>query len=519
MTDFNARAKLELWLESQSDEVRLVFASRTALRAIPIFSKLCNSEEPLSLKEDVILSSFWANAFSLSAGNWPSGANNLRAATMATANAANAASAAPHKNARASANVVAAANAATRSAAYAAARATNAASSGIGAYKQCSYDMAFISSGGSAQDLSNKPLWYQEKIPTGIRINWEHTKSFLEGLDGNGWEVWTSWYADRLAGKPLIKGIELGRLEYNEYGRVTFPPDDYKSAVVVNAKIKNIVDDYWAIQKSLAQNPTVESFVVNDDRLETRTNEIGLSLTDTEHQRNWYQALRESVEEALEVGENVLGSASKSLYRLYEALPESMADARVPKIWPRANKLRRLLERYDRALEGEHFDFEQIGADTADFVRGIVENYNNLRIGDASLNAADERAANPQEIEEILSEIAHVKPLFDDIIAEGLSDSEASVLLSGVLKNDVLLQNRIMGRLELIQNRDVIRNAVRSLLVWVRDNPVKGVTGSAASIVLAEKVVEYAAKIITYAETALPGMSKFIIDIIKVIAA
>ena len=87
-------------------------------------------------------------------------------------------------------------------------------------------------------------------MPEKFLAEWGALRKHLLAL-GDDWEVWTQWYQDRIDGKALIEALEIGDpdksgLDEDAYGRATFPPEDYKTPALINAKIKKLQEDYWA---------------------------------------------------------------------------------------------------------------------------------------------------------------------------------------------------------------------------------------------------------------------------------
>ncbi len=466
MVDFKNKHEIREWLNTQLREVVSIVAARSALRLAPSFGALWSSPKTSRQAPDIILPSFWATASALSAGIWPD--RTIETAVPTTAAYAAYVAAIPTVT---YAYAAAAAAASADTVPAAAATATDAA---------FSQDHDFIEAGGSAKDLITQPLWSGDIMPADFQAEWNTLRKHLLAL-GDDWEVWTQWYQDRIDGKALIEALEIGDPDKGgpdegAYGRATFPPEDYKTPALINAKIKKMEEDYWA-ERALTQDKSAETFAVNDNgKITVTTQEIGLGLTVDAAQTSWYDELRQAATEALSEGENVLGAASRPIERLAKALPEDITQARTPRLWTCTNKIRRLLERHDN-VAGKEFDANLLNENAADALRAITDAYNNLRIGDAALLQADERAPNPRDVAEILEQDAPLMPLLEDAIRDDITDAEASEVLQLVL-DDIETQNDIMGRdpslierAEVGQNHRTNSNFVASILQEIRDTP------------------------------------------------
>lgn len=272
---FKHREDMEAWLNTQPREVISVFAARAALRTVPAFIVLLNDKRLKAKPEDIILLSLWATATALAAGRWPAKAVVINAAAadadVAARAAAKAAALATAADVAARAAARAAADVAADAAAYAASAAADAAAYAANAaayaavYGEFSRDRDFIEGGKSARELAVEPLW--DVIPTYFSKSWADLKDYLLSLDQD-WEVWTEWYEDRLRGNqgqpftlPFVEEIEIGRdPENGHYGRVTFPPADYKNPAKINAQLKQLIEDYRARQALLEQDKTDTDF-------------------------------------------------------------------------------------------------------------------------------------------------------------------------------------------------------------------------------------------------------------------
>jgi len=261
------------------------FAARAALRAIPFFGANGDTNNFKGPLEEIILPSFWALAAILSILKWDRETVKLNTIATsvyeATDEAANLAAGGETDHAvyyLAAAAFFTTATFAANSNDTASDHAFNAAISITKNYselnsstmvgitdvylKEYLWDKNFINKGNTAQDLTIQRLW--ENTPddgsnvafNSIISKWNDLKLHLLSLD-HEWKIWTDWYEDRLRGNetqpftlPFNEEIEIGLdPKKGQYGRVTFPPEDYKNPAKVNAQIKQLIADYRQRQK------------------------------------------------------------------------------------------------------------------------------------------------------------------------------------------------------------------------------------------------------------------------------
>jgi len=491
---FQTYDDIKAWLTTQPHDVISVFAARASLRVIPSFVTLIDHETLKNPVDTIMLSSLWATALALSAGHWPDRAEVIQVKAAAAAADAVATVAAYAAYAAYAADAADAADAAADAAAAAAAYATDADAYAY-AYAEYSWDSDFIDGGNSVQDLCKQRLWNHDEL---FEQDWEKLKPYLLSL-GQNWEVWTDWYDARLRGETLTEEIEIGLDPKNgQVGRITLPREYYKDAAKANAAIKKVIEDYWARQDIPPQDITTETFAITPEgHVTSTTQEIGKNLLNVPSQLDWYEELRDTVASAQSLGVNKLGNlGSSALSRFAEALPENISEARVARIWPRANKIRRIIERHD-ALAEEDFDPDRLDSEVAGFFRDITGVFNNFRIGDPSLLAADQNAISPREAEETLVNIEPLQPMLIEILEDvDVTEDAASPLeeIANLDTNEVALQNKIMGRLDVEQKEKVLRNFIIAKIKWARDEPHK----AAGAVVLTEKFVKYIGQCIQF---------------------
>ena len=117
------------------------------------------------------------------------------------------------------------------------------------AWEAVAADVAWLDTGTTGAELASFPLFLDPpsgahdvpisgEIPDRIADRWWKLKSHLLSLDAD-WDVWTSWYDDRLYGRPANEGLEIRR--------VLVPIEEKLwagGAAVVNGRIKRLIAEY-----------------------------------------------------------------------------------------------------------------------------------------------------------------------------------------------------------------------------------------------------------------------------------
>ena len=494
MEDFRYHEQIRVWLETQSRGVISVFAARAALRVLPRLSRQIKKQEgklPLSAFSQSI---FWATSVSLSSGNWMARSGGLPLGDAGATFAPIYAAAAYAANFAATAHFKSdATKAAAHAADYAANStidATNAsASTANAAFGEYDRDRDFIMREESAQALAKTSLWSDQSTNAykDLSQNWAELKSYLLTQNENWW-VWTDWYEDRLRGNaeqpfklPFVEEVEIGGdFENGEYGRCTLPKEFYKDPAKANAAIAEIIEAYWAKQGALDQDTTVETFGPNSEGIIDRTTaQTSPGLTDTPEQRDWYDSLRNAALGMKDIGENALGRAARPVNNLVKAMPEDMAEAKIAKLWPAANRIRKLKAAHDRAAAGpENYHPNLLGSEVIDDVDQFVEVYNNFVVGDASLSEKDSNTAGPQDPDTEIKASEAADDVIDIAREHGLFTQEAEeVLTETTAENQEIIAElkngnplTVLENLALDNTRREKENVLRAIIIRVRDS-------------------------------------------------
>ena len=336
------------------------------------------------------------------------------------------------------------------------------------------------------------PLWSVQTsgIYKSLTTDWVELKARLLSVDKNWW-VWTDWYDDRLRGNaekpfnlPFVKEVEIGGdFENGEYGRCTLPKEVYKDPAKANAAIAEMIEAYWE-REALQQDVIVETFAPNSEGIIDRTTtQTSPGLTDTPEQRDWYESLRDAALGMQEIGENALGRAARPVNNLIKAMPENMAEAKIAKLWPAANRIRKLKAAHDRAAAGpEDYHPNLLASEVIDDVDQFVEVYNNFTVGDAGLSEKDRNTAGPQDPDteikanEAATEainIAREHGLFTEEADEVLTDTiaENQELISELKDGNALT---VLKNLALDNTRREKENALLAIIRRVRDGKKYG---------------------------------------------
>jgi len=226
---FIFREEVRDWLTAQDRQACVLFSARFALRSVPSLSYGAQYNQPIKKSaSDIILPSFWAIGSTLSASN-RSGKTQRAFSAFDLSDSVIFATATY-------ATITDGARAADAAAAAAIAAVTNGAAS-YAAYCQDKNWVEDRPAGTPITDLTHQPLWPNTDMPPDLETQWQDLKTNLLGLDQD-WDVWTNWYEDRLAGKPLNKALELAIINLD--------PDEYwkKGAGVTNARIRELVAEH-----------------------------------------------------------------------------------------------------------------------------------------------------------------------------------------------------------------------------------------------------------------------------------
>ncbi|MEP3892171.1 MAG: hypothetical protein ABJN69_17060 [Hellea sp.] len=545
MQPFENREEIELWLKTQPHDVISIFAARAALRSLPFIEKLLLNKSLKHSAEVLILSSFWSIAATLPKAKWIK--EKEKDIFRSAANAANAASSSAAKTIgknvpAAYGSFAAAANAAAAAAATTTDGAANAAAYSAKAaayaypainsnditakavtadgittlfFKEFSLDRDFVNTGLSSSELLKKKLWQSatnksewSQFRKDIDHMWSSLKNYLVSREQD-WRVWTEWYEDRVGGSeqqlfklPFTKEIEVGiDPENGQFGRVTFPPEDYEEPAKVNAQIKQVVEDYWDRQKQLKQDKTAETFGLDADGQITRTtSETSSKLADTPEQREWYNNLRQAALGIKDIGENALGKAARPVNNVLDALPEDINNAKVARLWPAANRIRKLKAAHDRAIESEDdYHPNRLADEVVDDIGQFVDVYNNLVVGDAGLSEKDKAAKGPQEPEADIEAREAAARGIEAAIEHGLFTEEAQV----VIEDDIAEDREIIAKVEADTALTVLEslaqaniqiekeNAIRAIILRVRENEKFGDIGKGARLAIGASIVAF----------------------------
>jgi hypothetical protein len=253
---------LSVWLGRQNSEVSVAIAARSALRVAPLAAgglQKRTSKRAAPELTALTLAIFRSGALARVSAKYPGRANELRAAAALAARAAATVAATANSPTRAAARAAAfaAADAAacaaaasdTEAAAYAAADAASAtayafaaaayasaaspaaydasASANASAWEEIRSDVAAFGRVGGTK-LADSPLW-SKRPPSWAESAWSSLQAVLP-RDEN-WEVWISWYEDRLRGGSRGEDYEIVIADV--------PPDVWKNGpAMANAWIR-----------------------------------------------------------------------------------------------------------------------------------------------------------------------------------------------------------------------------------------------------------------------------------------
>ena len=251
MVDINSREQLAAWLRKEPREVSKLLGVRWTLRALPTVVVYRGD-----LLSDLVLPTFRAVAVSWVGVRYP--AHEIEQDDPADRVAANDAFTVAARAALVADSILTRDVASTQAVAAFAARgfaaatdddpgarafaaATGARAFAVAAspaaaaafWSAISADATRFQGGAPASVIAGSPLWPNHQ-PVELRSMWEELKAKLH-LDKKDWQVWTTWYDDRIEGRVREEERELA------YVRINSGLWDQGSAVV-NAEIKRLVE-------------------------------------------------------------------------------------------------------------------------------------------------------------------------------------------------------------------------------------------------------------------------------------
>ena len=390
MVEIRNKEEFERWLEGRNREEVTLLAARVALRVAPLLGR---AEQGSGFRARILLP-------------------NLRPLNLALFSTDEAGGFSPASYIDAiiytgitSAVAYAAAAAATR-AAVSAISSISAAVTAADAYaddiwRSLSQDATVLAAGASADELRAAPLWRSGE-PDWAREAWADLKSYLAQFPEEHWEVWTDWYEDRLAGRPINTALERDR--------IAIPSEEKlweQGPAAVNARLKQIIAEHEA--QALVQNPSGQPFAEHSGKIDVDDLADKGHVADDAETREDHAAARESLEDlkTMCAASNRLsdlgGRTEKALGALGDSIPQIQANA-----------LARALQRLKLALEADERRRDEKDPDQPPLETGEWEA---LRIAVADLNALtasdnhlavyrakyEERAPNPPPVAEVVA--------------------------------------------------------------------------------------------------------------------
>ena len=116
-----------------------------------------------------------------------------------------------------------------------------------------SVDAIQAQQGETASFIADSPLWFHDQ-PEQLKDLWKDMKSTLLAA-GQDWQVWTTWYDDRLDGHVREEERELTyvRIESEIWNQ---------GPAIVNAEIKRQIEGPWLIQETAEAQDSVTAEVI-----------------------------------------------------------------------------------------------------------------------------------------------------------------------------------------------------------------------------------------------------------------
>lgn len=427
------------WLVGQSDDVATVFAARAALRVVPTikFSPWPGSSRRTTF--EIMLRVFRTVATAWAVAAYPGHRDALtKAARAALVGLGDLQAPAP-----------------IRAAVYASAAATGDAGTHSRASTVVGYALDAVGSKGrkafelflqalatdasllderfSPVTLAHSKLW-PDPIPDWVGDDWgELCRTLLN--QHPDWEVWTTWYDNRLAGLSTDQVLEVARATIDDQIWQQSPQ-------AVNAHIKELIAEREIFQHvtddSAGEPPDADaipqqSAAASQFALDSQ----GLidllpdpPLLDT-MQRELYHEVRYKALALFALGHNQLAEISEPITRFLAAAPERIEDASVTRLWSRANTLRRRLKAHDTAVTtADPYHPAILSTSVAEMLRDVVESYNVFIVGDPAGRELDQVRLGPQEQDAAKVIVDLAIPIVEAVQASaGLATADATEAL------------------------------------------------------------------------------------------
>ncbi len=265
MVEIRDRKKLKRWLDDRPREDGTLIAARATLRVLPAVWPYIERDRKRH-RAALLLPMFRAISVARVAGTWPTRATeDLRAAYSAAADSAYSAySAAAYSAASAAYSAYSAASSAAYSAASSAASSADsadaaadfadfAADAAAAVWNGISNDAATLASADHGDRLQGAALWAGEtpKALRDLADLWQAMRAHLRRARGEDWRVWTDWYDDCLAGRPMDPDLELKK--------VLIPDEVWaQGPKALNAEVRRLIDEHEGKKRRKPREPRPE---------------------------------------------------------------------------------------------------------------------------------------------------------------------------------------------------------------------------------------------------------------------
>ncbi len=485
MAEIKEILELAEWLRKQRRDVSVVFAARAALRVLPIIHSEERTPDYWSL---LVLPVFRATAIAWAAVAQPAYPMDIGLAAAAARVRVPSAAAEAASAALAAAGTVdpAAASAHAATATASAVRVLAAtlflgsggtlagpAGGGFGFWSAVSADATGIENGAMASVIASSPLWPNSlshspySFPERLWFLWEEMKAALL-VANDDWDVWTTWYEDRLEGRVREDERELA---YVRIGDALWK----QGPAIVNAEIKRRIEALERLKSVVAptgpitadieppasetnfpfigrlqpatlqssayntwdtplplrtehqpsvppleaipeQAPASTNFRINPERLIDVVPDPPTAETLSDSlQRELYSEVRRKARALVELGGNLLADLVDPATRFRDCLPEPIEDLSIVPSWSRGNSLRSRLKAHDLSTSNGEPDPARLPPLVAEALRDLVHTWNIFIVGDPKGRELDEIRLGPQEVEEAKQVIILAAPVVEAI--------------------------------------------------------------------------------------------------------
>lgn len=187
------------------------------------------------------------------------------------------------------------------------------------------------------------------------------------------------------------------------------------------------------------QRPDATGFKATADGLDVGPIQVYEKLLVTPDQQEAYEALRHEAGEVLAFGTNFLGDAAAGVRRLVQALPQSMAEARLFTVWQAGNRLRRLYSAHGAVAGQSERHPASLDPAVAEMIGALCDEFNNFAAVDPGLRQRDAWRLPPtQRPSTVTEEFDAIEPVVNQAIEAHIVTPEAAAEVQAEIPAELL---------------------------------------------------------------------------------